>query len=213
MIEPPSLSNQMQSFITLNDPMGRAFAHSGLGGLSIIEVNRYARGLAVPASPVRIEWGSGKRKPADIIWLGVAELAVSPMFLDTVKQFTGWSTYPVEVYDGWGSLEPGYAGLAITGRCGRMLHNLSRVEGEGKWAEYVGLEFAPETWDGSDMFYPSIGAGAIISKPLHDALRKAKITNYLATPLPEIRRSKEMVDRMRETRQGPYADEHTQHLP
>src|SRR4051812_42628559 len=60
----------------------------------------YSRGIARLAEPVRVEWREGAKEPSDVIWVGVAKLVVSPRFLGVLGGFTGWSTYPVEVYDG-----------------------------------------------------------------------------------------------------------------
>lgn len=170
------------------------------------ELMSFSRGTTFPDRPVRIEWQEGNKSPADVIWLDVLQLVISARFFDALAGFTGWSTYPVEVYDGWGNRVPGYAGLVITGRCERVVEDLLRVEGTGPWAEYVGLQFELDFWDGSDLFYPRHGPGPIATAALREALRRAKITNLRATQLPKVRTNKDMVDRMRENRKGPYAD-------
>ena len=208
MSDAMSAARDMSSFFWLCPPLGRAYSISGLGEHSLTDIDRYARGLEVPSRPVVLRWRRGRKQPADAIWLGVSNLAISPRLIDLLTPFTGWSTYPVEVYDGWGARAPGYVGLVIVGRCGRMLHDLERVEQETdwNWLNYVGLHFSLESWDGSDIFYPSLGAGPIVSLRLRDALRRARVTNILLEQLSEARTEKRMVDDMRVKHVGPYAD-------
>jgi hypothetical protein len=170
------------------------------------KLTSYSRGTARPSKPVLVAWGQGGKVPSDVVWIGVSQLVISERMLDKLRPFTGWTTYPVEVYDGWGRLAPGYAGLAITGRCGRMTDNLARIEEEDGRAYYVGAQFPIDTWDCSDIFYPTIGLGPVVTDPLHQALQRAKITNLIMTPLAEIRSRKTMVDRMIADRRGPYAE-------
>ena len=147
--------------------------------------------------------------------MGVTSPIVSTRFIDVLKDFKGWSTYPVEVHDGWGAMVPGFAGLAILGRCGRMLHDLSRTETDKRWGwqNYVGLYFDPNTWDGSDIFYPTFGRGPVITSRLRDALRKAEITNIHMERLSDARTEKRMVDDMRMKRAGPYELSSSTELP
>jgi hypothetical protein len=197
----------MDQFSLLSVPSStRAFGASP-DGTALADLFRYVRGDATPPHPVRVPWGEGRRTPSDVLWIGVVELVVSPRFLDALTGCSGWSTFPVELIDGHGNDVPGYAGLAVSGRCDRVVHDLARVKTDGRWPEYVGLLFDPDRWDGSDIFYPRRGSGPIVTKRLADRLRRAKVTNIIITPLPEVTRDKGMVDRMRQQRAGPYAED------
>lgn len=176
-------------------------------GRPFAETLSYIRGAAYPNGPVRIERVEGRRRPSDVIWIDVGALIVSPRAAAVLQGFSGWSPYPVEVFDGRDNPVPGYVGVAVRGRCGRVTDDLMRVEGEGKWANYVGLRFAVETWDGSDLFSPVSGPGPIATAPLRDALKKAKLTNLRLTALPEVRTNKALVDRLVANRKGVYAAE------
>ena len=107
--------------------------------------------------------------------------------------FTGWTTYPVAIYDDRGDAIPGYHGLAVTGRCGPIDERLSPVvtlppavpEGEAQ-PHRIGLRFHPETWDGSDVFTPEGTAHVFVAQRVRDALVEAKVTNMTLRPLTEV---------------------------
>ena len=208
MRDAASQGNQlrMQDFYWLRYPGSlRAYEPDRLG-LSYQERHDYSKGEAVPAEPLRIAWSAGSMTPEDLVWIGVKQFVASPRCLEVLAGFTGWRTYPVEVYDGGGMLVPGYAAIAVTGRCGRVLSDLTREEGEGIRANYVGLVFSPNEWDGSDIFFPLYGVGPIATASLREAMRSAKITNLRATQLTKVRLNKGMVDRMRTSRTGAFTD-------
>lgn len=196
----------MRDFYWINWPGSRNEFGANILGQVWDQLMSFSKAQALPSRPVQIVWHQGARTPSDVIWIGVVQLVVSARFIEVLKDFTGWTTFPVEVYDDRGKQVPGYEGLAITGRCDRVTHDFSRVVGDGLRAQYVGLQFSIELWDGADIFYPKLGPGPIVTAPLREALRRAKITNLRATQLPKVRMNKHMVDGLREKRRGPYAD-------
>jgi hypothetical protein len=174
-------------------------------GPNLVELTSYAWGEAQPAEPVRIERNVGRRKPGDVVWIDVGKLVVSPRVVAALTGFSGWSPYPVAVHDGRGEFVPGYVGLGITGRSDPTRSDLTRVEGEGRWAEYVGLWFPLDTWDGADIFCPAIGPGPVVTARLGAALRKANLGNLLVVPLPEYRTNKASIDWLIARGKGAYA--------
>lgn len=85
-------------------------------------------------------------------------MIVSARVLQILREhgFTGWSTYPVTVFDKQGSALEGYAGLAITGRCGPVDIARSSIvlrEYPGGWFPmFLGRFFDLDSWDSSDLF-------------------------------------------------------------
>lgn len=203
----PSADLTMADFVVLdNHPSSTAFRGQH-PGQTVEEFWMYSCGEALPAEPVRIERHMGRRQPSNVIWFGVRELVVSPRVVAVFTGFSGWSPYPVEVFDGRGEFVPDYVGLGITGRSGPTRSDLTRVKGEGRWAEYIGLSFPLETWDGADIFYPAVGPGPVVTARLGAALRKAKLGNFRVVPLPEYRSIKSSIDRSIALGRGAYADD------
>jgi hypothetical protein len=50
----------------------------------------------------------------------------------------------------------------------------------------IGLRFAPETWDDSDVFSPEGTAWVLVTEAVRDALMKAKVRNMSLTRITEI---------------------------
>jgi hypothetical protein len=94
---------------------------------------------------------------------------------------SGWSAYPVRVYDPHGNLLVGYHGLAVRGRCGplqpeRSTHTVVVDDQIGPRPSYRGLFFDESAWDGSDMFVPSDGSAQVfLLERVKHLLLKAKI--------------------------------------
>ena len=196
----------MRSFYSLSSPGSRREYGGVIVGKSIRDIALYSKGLEAPTSPIQIKWGDGNSLPADTIWVTPLHLVVSPRFIAALSDFTGWTTYPVEVFDRLGELVPGYAGLVISGNSDRIVPDLTRVEDDGQFAVYVGQVFELDKWDGSDLFYPRLGIGPIVTERVRKALAGANITNLRATRLTHERYEKFMIDRMIADRSGPYAE-------
>jgi hypothetical protein len=139
-----------------------------------------------PRYPIEFRWDTGS-KPQDLMGTTHAILdLVSECFIDTLleERASGWSTYPVRLYDKAGLELPGYVGLAVTGRAGPVDRSKSRIEllpppvpqGQAMYAE-IGMYFDPESWDGSDIFIPEGTAAVCVVERVKRALEKRKLTN------------------------------------
>ena len=98
--------------------------------------------------------------------------------------FTGWTTYPVELYDKKGVRIPDYHGLAVTGRCGPIDRSRSRkvrrrpfVPGAVPPDFWVGLFFKDDRWDGADIFLSEGTGYIIVAERLKNALESLRIPN------------------------------------
>ena len=107
--------------------------------------------------------GSGGRKLVDFINTGWGDVPgpVSDRVIGLLRDggFTGWDTYPVEVFLKDGSRLPGYRGLMVTGgECDTDISLSEQVDTIGPWPygqADVCLKELPivlDSWDGSDMF-------------------------------------------------------------
>ena len=140
----------------------------------------------------------GGANPSDVVWTGAAyPMLVHSRVLDVLldHRFSGWKTYPVEVYGNRGEYFPDYHGFSFTGRCGAVQYradSLFQKQFPAKAVPYYrGLYFDPATWDGSDLFAPvpidgrgketahTFALGAVVR-----VLRKAKVLNihFMAAP-------------------------------
>ncbi len=125
----------------------------------------------------------------------VAPMIVSDRIVDILKSegFSGWDTYPVELYGRDGSRIPGYQGLAVRGRCGVVDRERSvpfkKVMPGGVFTWWRGLYFDPATWDGSDIFVASERGGWIfVLDEVKRALLDAGVKNLQFTPLDDVER-------------------------
>lgn len=97
-------------------------------------------------------------------------------------RITGWSCYPIELYDKKNARITGYHGFSITGRAGAM--DLSNQPiGEKRYREdgpvrkvYKGGYFDIDTWDGSDFFILDNSYWVIVTARVVELLKKNKIT-------------------------------------
>lgn len=149
------------------------------------------RAEMMPPNPVQARWALGSKKPSDIIWTTFAvSLLVSERVITILRNsgFTGWSTYPVELFGQDGALIPGYYGFSIYGRCGSIDESkavqIPRIFPGGVFPVWLGLYFDPDTWDGSDLFMPGDNWGSIfVTEEVMWTLKKAKIKPLKFTSL------------------------------
>ena len=153
------------------------------------------RGEVRPRQPIEFRRDSGS-KPQDLLGETYGGLLLpSDRFIDALleERITGWGTYPVRLYDKAELELPGYVGLAVTGRAGPGDRSKTRIElqlppvpqGQAMLAE-LGMYFAAETWDGSDIFIPEGTTAVCVVERVKQALEKRKLTNISFKPLSEF---------------------------
>lgn len=135
-------------------------------------------------------------KPRDIIGTGHAALfLVSERFTAVLRQghFNGWQAFAVRIAMSAGGLLPGYARLAVTGRCGSLNPLMSqpailraRAENGRAVAGRRGLIFDVDTWDGSDIFVPAGSGYVFVTEIVRDAITRARLTNVSLDRITEI---------------------------
>lgn len=120
-------------------------------------------------------WGKG---------IGPASDRVIDLLRD--EGFTGWDTFPIEVYLKDGSRLLGYQGLMVTGKCGALNPAASEpidvVDYTFRgWSDlnFKGFPLDYEAWDGSDIFTlpRDISYHIFVSRRLRDAFKKHKISS------------------------------------
>lgn len=147
------------------------------------------KGRASADRPLLVRHARGLARPSDVIWSTAP--VVGPRVLAVLQKgaFTGWGTWPVEVRDRDGTLVPGYAGLAVTGRCGPWdFSSCEEVDVEfpyGRMRRVRGFRFDPAGWDGSDLFLVGQTSFILCAERLAAALRRARIRNVRLVRLTE----------------------------
>jgi hypothetical protein len=190
-----SISKELRGFDRVFSLGGTGSSRAFRGNINLTSGETFGltRAEMQPSHPITVEWAMGSAKPGDVIW---TTMAVVVIISDKVVQmlrshgFTGWSLYDVSVRDKQGQLIPGYSGLAITGRCGKIDYTrtvvVPRVYPAGIFPIGKGLLFDPESWDGSDLFTPIGRVGFIfVVDEVKKAFERAKIRNVSFTPLDE----------------------------
>jgi hypothetical protein len=155
-----------------------------------------ARGEERPVQPIEFVRDEG-RTPHDLVGTTYATLVlVSNRFQDVLRehQVSGWTTFPISLHVE-GSDLAGYQGFAVTGRCGPIDDSLSEqvllpppVPGGRSRRGLRGICFAPESWDGSDIFTPDGMASSFVVRRVKDLLEEAAVTNVAFQRLSEIER-------------------------
>jgi hypothetical protein len=130
----------------------------------------------------------------DFLWSGLTPLVVvSRRVVELLEQhgFTGWATYPVEVYDRKREPLPDYFGFVITGRAGKQDRSRSTIIAKpaptpkGKpYQVYKGFYFDESQWDGSDIFLA--GGLIVVARAVQRAFKRTKVTNVRFTPLADV---------------------------
>jgi hypothetical protein len=157
-----------------------------------LDYDAIASGRLFPARPIRIV-PYGGREAGDFIWTDAAVVRlVSQRVLSLFRdaKVTGWSTFPVEVYDRERRTIGGFSGFSVVGHCGMIDPALSspiqkQMPG-GVFPYFVGYLFDPATWDGSHIFSPEGTAHIFITRSVYDLLRRAKAKNVKYRPIAEM---------------------------
>ena len=131
--------------------------------------------------------GYGGNKLVDFLNIGSASFGpVSDRVIELLRDggFTGWDTYPVEVYLKDGSKLDGYQGLMVTGgECDIDISLSEQVATIGPWPMGTAqtclkeLPIVLDSWDGSDFFRVKEAGGIYITRRLREAMKKARISN------------------------------------
>ncbi len=163
--------------------------------LSWKDIASLKRGDLNPPIPVPYRYAGGRTVPEDFVWCDggfIISDRIKELF--TAHNFTGWKTYPINLYDKNGKLISGYHGFAVTAKVGPIDYSRSEIIAKppiiiGK-PNIVkkGLYFDENSWDGSDFLF----AGYIlVTRPVVEALRKAvpKVKNWRAIPASQYERS------------------------
>jgi hypothetical protein len=151
--------------------------------------------LSTPPHPLLLHGYMGNQ-PMDFLWSGLTPIVcISERVVELLIAYdlTGWSTYPVEVYDRKGNLLPHYRGFSITGRVGERDRSQSQIldvplyKGSEKTHKiYKGLFFDQLSWDGSD-FCTMLGSYyKIVSQAVHDLFKRNKVNNVCLTRLTDV---------------------------
>lgn len=139
----------------------------------------------------------GRKVPLDIIYTTIAApIIVADRVVEVLDSagFTGWQTYPVELFGKDSTSIPGFQGLAVHGRCGPIENHRSnrfdKLMPGGVFPWWRGLYFEQETWDGSDIFMPSGRASRIfVVEQVKEALEKAHVRGVAFPSLDEVERA------------------------
>jgi hypothetical protein len=157
-----------------------------------------SRAELAPRGTLSVGWAMGSATPSEIIWTTSLAVIVHARIIDIFDRngFTGWTTHPVQVSSKSGELIHDYFVLGISGRCGPVDLSRSAIELReypGGWVPHFrGHYFAPDTWDGSDLFMHSpdalgnVSLARFITDPVRKALKRAAIPNLRIDRLTDI---------------------------
>jgi hypothetical protein len=181
----------------LDDPLGNRpfrgrFEHHSTG----IELSRSEEGTK---KTISVYWNMGSAMPSEVIWTtSVFPLIISANIIEllTDSGLSGWTTYPVRIFNKDNNECPGYSGLAITGRCGRIDLSKSvialREFPGGFFPEFRGHFFDPASWDGSDFCMETpdkrgkFSMARIVTEEVVALFRRHRIANIRFVKLSEV---------------------------
>ena len=179
-------------FYLLNDPHLRSALRLNMADFSVYREKLFTGEITAP-SPV-LMYGYMGGPPKDFLWgsgLGTTCISQKVVNLLTDGHFTGWGTYPVEVYDRKDKLLQGYYGLIVKPFVGKwifrpesIIDKPPRVPGAIPWKAYQGVSFDPKSWDGSDICRIQ-RTHLVVTQRLYEALVKERITNIEMTHITE----------------------------
>ena len=151
-----------------------------------------AQGKSAITEPIQFDAAQG-REATDFLWtqlitpVCISESAIRILMKNKVS---GWSTYPVEVFDQEGKLYPYYFGLAVTGATCEADYSRSAVVSKPpptprgiSYDVFRGLYFDEDQWDGSDMFW--VGGVRVVVERVKEIFVRYNVRNVRFTPLAE----------------------------
>jgi len=156
-------------------------------------------GELIPREPVRFLQSKNTKgsRLYDVIFTGYPSTKlVSERVTQTLSEagFSGWSTFPISLSWKNGEEISGYSGLAVTGRAGVLDdERCPIVEELSPWTgkqihSRKGYYFDPESWDGSDFFFPRGTTLMIVTERVKVLFEKSKFKNTAFQRLSEVSR-------------------------
>ncbi len=185
------------SLLVVSDPMAVEpyRLRSRLPGdarVNVVDISALSRGKSQLEDPIQFDVAQGS-KATNVLWTQlVTPVCVSGRVIRILSdnEVSGWSTYPVELFDPQGGLLADYHGLAVTGAVCDADYSRSAVVTKpppaprGKsYDVYKGLFFDENQWDGSDMFW--VGGVRVVVDKVKRIFERNKIDNVKFTPLSE----------------------------
>ena len=180
----------------LNDPLADQPLRCEFADEALLSLGNgpLPKGEYEPDRPIKyVRFMGGK--PCDFIWTGMGFPLISARVVELLEEnsIAGWKTYPVEVYGKSNQRVPGYSGLAITGRCGRIDESMSRralrppvvPQGKPYWV-LIGLFFDCKSWSGHDFFIPKDTGFILVTSRVRHCFENAKIRNVRFSKITEI---------------------------
>ena len=157
-----------------------------------VDFQLLSRGKSKTLEPIQFDAAQGFEF-SDFLWTQlVTPVCVSEQVIKLLRDnhISGWSTYPVEVYDQDGILHSCYHGLAVTGAVCEADYSLSTVVTKPpptpngrSYDVYRGLYFKEDEWDGCDMFW--VGGVRVVVDSVRKIFEQSKVGNVSFTPLTE----------------------------
>ena len=157
-----------------------------------VDIHALSRGELQTKRPIQFDASQGS-KATDLLWTQlVTPVCVSGRVIRILSknEVSGWSTYPVEVFDSEGALLSDYHGFVVTGSVCDADYSRSAVitkpppAPRGKsYDVYKGLFFDEGQWDGSDLFW--VGGVRVVVEKVKRVFERSGVENVVFTPLPE----------------------------
>lgn len=146
--------------------------------------------------PIVFHQEEGKRMRDVLDMRSVGFFVISDRMKDVLEEsgFTGWKTYPIQLYDKKKNLISGYSGFTVTGKGGRVYYPLIEA-----WNPVLGWN--PASWDGSDFFHFENTRHILITERVMKVLSKHKIDAIDMDPLEDSIR----FDSLAGKKEGGYA--------
>lgn len=191
-------SQAKSSFYELADPLAvgpfrlRSRLPEEEGRNDGVDFLALSRGKASLQGPIQFDATQGI-EATDIVWTQlVTTLCISDSVIRLLHEnsISGWSTFPMEVFDMEGKRYPQYHGLAVTGAVCDPNYDSSVVvtrkspASRGRSYEVLrGLQFDEAQWDGSHFFW--VGGIRVVVSRVKEVLESASIENVKFVPLSE----------------------------
>ena len=157
-----------------------------------VNVQLLSQGRSQLKKPIQFDAAQGL-EATDFLWTQlVTPVCASERLIRILSEneVSGWSTYPVEVYDREGNMHPCYHGLAVTGAVCEADYSLSTVVTKPpptpngrSYDVYRGLYFKEDEWDGCDMFW--VGGVRVVVDRVRKIFEQNKVSNVRFTPITE----------------------------